>query len=191
MDCELHHTREKMALLLLQVVYSLAALLLSVYALNSLVTIWLYWRHRYDAFPCPPLLKVPTVTVQLPIYNELYVVARLIKSITCLEYPRDKLQIQILDDSTDETTNIARKLVKHYRAQGFDIELIHRSTRQGFKGGALREGLRRAKGEYIAIFDAGDQTIAFRIASAINSKGILETETWPVIPYEDFSRLIK
>jgi cellulose synthase/poly-beta-1,6-N-acetylglucosamine synthase-like glycosyltransferase len=143
-----------MALLLLQVVYSLAALLLSVYALNSLVTIWLYWRHRYDAFPCPPLLKVPTVTVQLPIYNELYVVARLIKSITCLEYPRDKLQIQILDDSTDETTIIARKLVKHYRAQGFDIELIHRSTRQGFKGGALREGLRRAKGEYIAIFDA-------------------------------------
>lgn len=94
------------------------------------------------------------VTIQLPIYNEMYVVARLIKAVTCLEYPRDKLQIQILDDSTDETTAIVRKLVKHYRAKGFDIDLIHRSTRQGFKGGALREGLRRAKGECIAIFDA-------------------------------------
>lgn len=143
-----------MALLFFQIVYSLTALLLSGYALNALVTIWLYWRHRHDTFPCPSLVTAPVVTIQLPIYNEMYVVARLIKAVTCLEYPRDKLQIQVLDDSTDETTIVARKLVKHYQAQGFDIDLIHRSTRQGFKGGALREGLRRAKGEYIAIFDA-------------------------------------
>jgi cellulose synthase/poly-beta-1,6-N-acetylglucosamine synthase-like glycosyltransferase len=143
-----------MALLFLQVVYALTALLLSGYALNALVTIWLYWCHRHDAFPRPPLVRTPNVTVQLPTYNEMYVVARLVKSITRLEYPRDKLQIQILDDSNDETTAIARKLVERYQAQGFDIELIHRSTRQGFKGGALREGLKRATGEYIAIFDA-------------------------------------
>lgn len=149
-----HNTREKMALLFLQVVYSLTALLLSAYALNALVTIWLYWRHRHSAIPRLPLVETPVVTVQLPVYNEMYVVTRLIKAITCLEYPRAKLQIQILDDSTDETTVIARKLVKHYQTQGFDMELVHRSTRQGFKGGALREGLEKAKGEYIAIFDA-------------------------------------
>jgi cellulose synthase/poly-beta-1,6-N-acetylglucosamine synthase-like glycosyltransferase len=96
----------------------------------------------------------PMVTVQLPLYNEQYVVERLLKSATQLQYPKDRLQIQVLDDSTDETTRILERLVANYRAQGFDIELLHRTNRRGFKAGALRDGLQKAKGEYVAIFDA-------------------------------------
>jgi cellulose synthase/poly-beta-1,6-N-acetylglucosamine synthase-like glycosyltransferase len=100
------------------------------------------------------LAVVPAVTVQLPIYNELYVVERLIDAVARLDYPRDRLQIQILDDSTDETTVVARARVDFYRARGIDIGLTHRAERTGFKAGALRHGLARARGEFIAIFDA-------------------------------------
>jgi len=96
----------------------------------------------------------PKVTVQLPIYNEKYVVARLIDNIMLLDYPKDKIQIQILDDSTDETVEISRSKVKHYQSLGFNIVCLHRSDRQGFKAGALRDGLKSAEGEFIAIFDA-------------------------------------
>ncbi len=95
-----------------------------------------------------------TVTIQLPLYNELYVVERLINAVCEIEYPKDKLEIQVLDDSTDETTSIAEKIVREKQLLGFDIVHIRRGTREGFKAGALKEGLKTSKGEYIAIFDA-------------------------------------
>ena len=98
--------------------------------------------------------ELPIVTIQLPIFNEMYVVERLIDNIANIEYPKNKLQIQILDDSTDETVKLSQKKVDEYTAKGFDIELVHRVDRTGFKAGALKEGMKTAKGEFIAIFDA-------------------------------------
>lgn len=94
------------------------------------------------------------MTIQLPIYNEKYVVERLIESVCKIDYPRDKLEIQVLDDSTDETTEITRTITQKFSKLGHDIKLIHRTKRTGYKAGALREGLARSRGEFIAIFDA-------------------------------------
>jgi cellulose synthase/poly-beta-1,6-N-acetylglucosamine synthase-like glycosyltransferase len=96
----------------------------------------------------------PFVTVQLPIYNELYVIERLIDSVAAFDYPKDRFEIHILDDSTDETIEVVRKKVEAVRAKGFNIEQIRREKRQGFKAGALRDGMEYAQGEFIAIFDA-------------------------------------
>ena len=98
--------------------------------------------------------KYPHVTVQLPLFNEYYVAGRLIDSIVSLEYPKNKLEIQVLDDSTDECKNLAQDKVEHYQKLGFDIHHIHRKEREGHKAGALKSGLKIAKGEFIAIFDA-------------------------------------
>jgi cellulose synthase/poly-beta-1,6-N-acetylglucosamine synthase-like glycosyltransferase len=106
------------------------------------------WR-RFKTFKA-----VPIVTVQLPIFNEKYVAERLIKSVCALEYPQDRLEIQVLDDSTDETTFIVTRLIEKYQEQGFDIKLVRRHNRQGYKAGALQEALAVAKGEFVAIFDA-------------------------------------
>lgn len=138
----------------LSAIYTLAALLLAIYGFNSMVLILLYLRHRWDTNYHPPLAAPPPVTVQLPIYNEVHVVERLIDAVARLDYPRDRLQIQVLDDSTDETTILAGACVDRHRARGVDIELIHRTERTGFKSGALKRGLETAKGEFIAIFDA-------------------------------------
>jgi len=137
-----------------EAIYSFAAVLLAIYGLNSLAMVILYLRHRREGNSTPPLTNAPTVTVQLPIYNELYVVERLINAVARLDYPRDKLQIQVLDDSIDETTKLAQEIVNYHKAKGIDIELIHREERRGFKAGALQEALSQAKGEFIAIFDA-------------------------------------
>jgi cellulose synthase/poly-beta-1,6-N-acetylglucosamine synthase-like glycosyltransferase len=102
--------------------------------------------------PAPDAL--PRVTVQLPLYNEQFVVSRLIESIIRFDYPRERLEIQVLDDSTDVTTQIASELVEKYRREGFDIVLLRRTDRTGYKAGALKEGHAVAKGEFIAIFDA-------------------------------------
>ena len=102
----------------------------------------------------PPLADYPRVTVQLPIYNELYVVERLVQAACEIDWPRDRLEIQLLDDSTDETQFISGRLVRTYASQGIDIVHIRREGRVGFKAGALHEGLARAKGDFIAIFDA-------------------------------------
>ena len=98
--------------------------------------------------------EIPFVTIQLPVYNELYVMERLLKNIALLEYPREQLEIQVLDDSTDESVEITAKLIQNIKEQGVDIQHIRRTNRQGFKAGALKEGLEIAKGEFIAIFDA-------------------------------------
>jgi cellulose synthase/poly-beta-1,6-N-acetylglucosamine synthase-like glycosyltransferase len=97
---------------------------------------------------------LPVVTVQLPMYNEVYVVERLVSAVCDIRYPKDKLEIQVLDDSTDETVEVTRRLVEEYAAQGFDIKHIHRIDRTGYKAGALKHGLAMARGEFVAIFDA-------------------------------------
>jgi cellulose synthase/poly-beta-1,6-N-acetylglucosamine synthase-like glycosyltransferase len=102
----------------------------------------------------PSARRLPSVTVQLPIYNEQHVVERLIDSVAALDYPRRLLEVQVLDDSTDETTAIVAELVARHRSQGLDIHHVRRTDRVGYKAGALREGLRSAEGELIAVFDA-------------------------------------
>jgi cellulose synthase/poly-beta-1,6-N-acetylglucosamine synthase-like glycosyltransferase len=117
--------------------------------------VYLYNKHRGKTKKFPALGGAsPKVTVQLPIFNEMYVVERLIHNVCEIDYPREALEIQVLDDSTDETTRIAQKWVEHYQRQGYAIKLRHRDKRQGYKAGALREGLAEATGEFIAIFDA-------------------------------------
>ena len=96
----------------------------------------------------------PLVTIQLPIYNELYVTERLIESVCRIDYPRNLIEIQVLDDSTDDTVEIAKAMVKKMKARGFDIVYIHRTDRTGYKAGALKEGHKSAKGELVGIFDA-------------------------------------
>lgn len=100
------------------------------------------------------LTDYPVVTIQIPLYNEKYVITRLIDSVLRMDYPKDKLEIQILDDSTDETTMIIKEHIKKYLDSGFDISHIHRTNREGFKAGALKVGLEKAKGEFVAVFDA-------------------------------------
>ena len=140
---------------LLGLAYLIATALLAVYGLNSLVLAWLYLRHRREDAPRPLLAETPAVTVQLPIYNELYVVERLIDAVARLDYPRNRLQIQVLDDSTDETTAVARARVDFYRARGIDIELIHRAECTGFNAGALQHGLVMARGDRVGVGQTG------------------------------------
>ncbi|HJT48006.1 MAG TPA: cellulose synthase family protein [Nitrososphaeraceae archaeon] len=111
-------------------------------------------RHKTNPHKAPPRVSLPLVTVQLPIFNEKYVAARLLDAICKLDYPIQKLQIQILDDSDDETSAIIRAIANHYKLKGFDITHIQREDRSGYKAGALKIGTQCAKGEFIAIFDA-------------------------------------
>jgi cellulose synthase/poly-beta-1,6-N-acetylglucosamine synthase-like glycosyltransferase len=139
---------------ILSIIYALAAVWLALYTLNAFVLTFQYLRHRRDVLSDPPLNSFPHVTVQLPVFNEAHVIERLIDSAARLAYPSDKLQIQVLDDSVDETTLLAQRRMAYHRARGVDVELIHRHNRNDFKAGALREGLKSAKGELIALFDA-------------------------------------
>lgn len=130
---------------------------LAVYGFNNLITTILYLRSRNRAKAAlkpPSDDELPVVTIQLPIFNEVYMVERLINAVAALDYPKDKLQIQVLDDSTDETTAFAARIVEQNRLKGRDIELIHREDRSGFKAGALVKGMQSARGEIIGIFDA-------------------------------------
>jgi cellulose synthase/poly-beta-1,6-N-acetylglucosamine synthase-like glycosyltransferase len=104
--------------------------------------------------PPPPMADLPVVTIQLPIFNEMYVADRLIDAVCEIDYPKDKLEIQVLDDSTDETTEIAALAVRRQAALGFDISYLHRTDRTGYKAGALEAALKVARGEFVAIFDA-------------------------------------
>ncbi len=117
--------------------------------------VYLYYKHQKDKpVPSGKLEHLPRVTIQLPTYKEMYVVKRLITAACNVDYPKELLDVQVLDDSTDETAVIAQECVNDFKKQGFDINYIHRSSRVGFKGGALAEGLKTARGEYIAVFDA-------------------------------------
>lgn len=139
----------------LSIMYLIATLLVALYGGNALLLSVLYLRRGSDRPDQPAKPEIwPVVTVQLPLYNEMHVVKRLIDAAARLDYPRDRLQIQVLDDSTDETTLLALKSVARHRGQGLDIELVYRTEREGFKAGALTRGLETAQGEFVAIFDA-------------------------------------
>ncbi|NQW29101.1 MAG: glycosyltransferase [Ignavibacteria bacterium] len=135
--------------------YFISLCVLFAFGLHGLVMIY-YWHKTQKIVHKEPneMVDIPVVTVQLPFYNELYVVDRLVKAVCEIDYPKDKLEIQLLDDSTDETVQLSEKLVEHYSALGFDIKHIHRTIRTGYKAGALKDGLDVARGEFIAIFDA-------------------------------------
>ena len=140
-------------------IYSIALLLIFMYALAQLNLLFNYLKARKtsdtsDKFDFSNPEEIPFVTIQLPVYNELYVMKRLLKNIAKLEYPIDKLEIQVLDDSTDESIETTAKQIKLIQAIGIDIQHIRRDNRKGFKAGALKEGLKTAKGEFIAVFDA-------------------------------------
>ncbi len=117
----------------------------------------IYYYHKTSkiSHSAPPIASdVPLVTIQLPVFNEVYVVERLVRAVCEIDYPKEKLEIQLLDDSTDETVEVSRRLVKEFVDAGFDITHIHRIDRSGYKAGALKAGLEKAKGEFVAIFDA-------------------------------------
>jgi cellulose synthase/poly-beta-1,6-N-acetylglucosamine synthase-like glycosyltransferase len=135
--------------------YFFVLVILAVYGWHRYYLVYLYMKHK-DRQPLPAgeFATPPPVTIQLPIYNEMYVADRLIDAVCQLDYPRDLLEIQVLDDSTDETRTVAEQAVRRNAAQGIDITYIHRTDRTGFKAGALEAGLKAAKGDYIAIFDA-------------------------------------
>lgn len=130
-------------------------LILFTFGSHSFIMVYYYLKFRDKRDDLSSELKeYPKVTIQLPVFNEMYVVERLIKTTCEIDYPIDKLEIQVLDDSTDETVEIVADQVKTYKMQGFDIHHLHRDNREGFKAGALKEGLVTAKGEFVAIFDA-------------------------------------
>ena len=140
---------------LLLALYFFVLSILAIYGWHRYYLVYLYMKNKDKApAPLPPLESLPPVTVQLPIFNEMYVVDRLIGAVCELNYPRELLEIQVLDDSTDETREIAELAVRRYVAKGFDIKYLHRVDRTGFKAGALEAGLTEASGDYIAIFDA-------------------------------------
>ena len=142
--------------LMLLVPYFVVMIILAAYGLHRYALVFMYYRNRKNRTtePSSQFAELPRVTVQLPIFNEQYVVDRLVESICRLEYPKDKLDIQVLDDSTDETVEVARNVVERYAALGHPITYIHRTNREGFKAGALQNGMATSKGEFIAIFDA-------------------------------------
>ncbi|UCG11288.1 MAG: glycosyltransferase [Deltaproteobacteria bacterium] len=150
---------------ILLVFYLLALFSLFVYGINCYFLMFYYRvnlpkaQHRQQIlkqkfFEKLPLCVWPRVTIQLPIFNERYVAERLVKSACHIDYPKELLEVQVLDDSTDDTVEICRSVVEEMREQGFDITHLHRSVRTGYKAGALKEGLRSAKGEFVGIFDA-------------------------------------
>jgi cellulose synthase/poly-beta-1,6-N-acetylglucosamine synthase-like glycosyltransferase len=138
--------------------YFAILLVLSFYGAHRYTIVRMYKKYARGADPRPlrrfARAELPVVTVQLPLFNERYVVERLIRAVCALDYPADRLEIQVLDDSTDDTTEIAAGLVAEMRERGRDIVLIHREDRTGYKAGALEAGLARARGEFVAIFDA-------------------------------------
>ena len=137
----------------LLVVYISILFTLFIYGNNCFVLAYLHTRKRTEKKP--NFSFCPTVTVQLPVYNELYVVERLIRKVAALNYPRENLEIQVLDDFTDETTDIIQRCVREFRDQGLNIYSIHRTKRDGYKAGALKEGLKGAHGEFIAVSPPG------------------------------------
>jgi len=141
----------------LTALYLVILVALAVYGFHRSSLVFLYYRHR-DKQPVENgrFSELPAVTVQLPLFNEMYVVERLLDSVAAIHYPRDRFQIQVLDDSTDETRDICRHKIEQLvrRHPDLDIEYVHRKVRTGFKAGALENGLRSAKGELVLIFDA-------------------------------------
>ncbi len=139
------------------VFYFIVTGILALYGFHNLITTIMYLRMKTPTkrkTRSQPITEWPPVTIQLPVFNEKYTVERLLRAVTQLDYPSERLQIQVLDDSTDDTVDLLTELVGDYKSQGVNIELIHRVDRKGYKAGALQNGLQTATGELIAIFDA-------------------------------------
>ncbi|OGU75804.1 MAG: glycosyl transferase family 2 [Ignavibacteria bacterium RBG_16_34_14] len=135
--------------------YFLSLTILFIFGCHGFIMI--YYHRKYKGVIPTHKNEISTdsiVTIQLPLYNEMYVAERLINAVCEIDYPKEKLEIQVLDDSTDETTNIVHQVVEQKKAEGFDIYHVRRGSRKGFKAGALKEAMKTAKGEFIAIFDA-------------------------------------
>jgi len=129
--------------------------ILGLYGCHRAHLLYLFWKHKNRApQPLGHFDDLPLVTIQLPMFNEMYVAQRLIQSVAQIDYPKEKLEIQVLDDSTDETVSIARAEVDKLRSAGFQAEYVHRTIRTGYKAGALEEGMAKAKGDFLLVFDA-------------------------------------
>ena len=139
---------------LLLMLYALCALSLGLYTAGQAILLWRYWRTRRARPYAPPLAELPTVAVQLPLYNEAHVAGRLIEAAAALDYPRDKLLIQVLDDSTDSTAHLVARKLAQLEEAGVRAQHLRRKERLGFKAGALAAGVRQCDSEVIAIFDA-------------------------------------
>src|ERR1051325_5998435 len=128
---------------------------IAFYGFHRYVLVYLYCKHRDNEYqPVGKFDELPRITVQLPMFNEEMVTERIIRATCQIDYPLDKLEIQVLDDSTDHSAEIARKCCEEWAAKGYPIKFIHRENRTGYKAGALEAGLKEATGEFIAIFDA-------------------------------------
>ena len=137
------------------ITYFISLLILFAFGSHGFVMVFHYFKHRdTNDDDTLSLTEFPKVTVQLPVYNEMYVVRRLIEASCAIKYPADRLEIQVLDDSTDETVELVGKIVDEMKGRGHNIHHVRRASRSGFKAGALRDGLEQATGEFIAIFDA-------------------------------------
>jgi cellulose synthase/poly-beta-1,6-N-acetylglucosamine synthase-like glycosyltransferase len=164
----------------LGVLYLLIVFVLAMYGFHNLINAILYLNTR-SVSPrkrkVPALHKYPRVTVQLPIYNEKYTIERLLTSVTKLDYPASLIQIQVLDDSTDDTALLTKNLVDEYRSRGVNIEWTHRTDRRGYKAGALADAMQTATGELIAIFDADFMPKPDWLKKTVPS---LRTRSWAV-----------
>ncbi len=144
-----------MLLYLFIAVYFCILITVFIYAAHRYWMVYLYYKHRKNKpVSNEKLTSLPRVTIQLPLFNEMYVVKRLITASCGIDYPKELMDIQVLDDSTDETVMIAKECVSEFKKLGYDINYMRRSHRDGFKAGALAEGLKTAKGEFVAVFDA-------------------------------------
>ncbi len=135
--------------------YLVVLVTLALYGFHRSTLVYLYYRYKRNRpQPQGQFAELPTVTVQLPLFNEMYVATRLLDAVAKIDWPRDRFEIQVLDDSTDETQEICRAKVAELRAEGVDIHYIHRTDRTGFKAGALEHGLQTAKGQFVLVYDA-------------------------------------
>jgi cellulose synthase/poly-beta-1,6-N-acetylglucosamine synthase-like glycosyltransferase len=131
--------------------YFFVLTILAMYGVHRYALVYHYFKnHRHVPGPPPEMTAWPRVTVQLPIYNERYVIERLVDAVAQFDYPRELLEIQVLDDSTDETQEVARACVERHQQLGLCISYLHRDNREGYKAGALQEGLKSATGELIS-----------------------------------------
>jgi cellulose synthase/poly-beta-1,6-N-acetylglucosamine synthase-like glycosyltransferase len=157
---------------ILTIIYALCAIFLGIYAASTFLMLAVYWIHRRENPPVPAVDRWPTVVLQLPVYNERYVVQRLLEAVARLDYPRELLTVQVLDDSTDDTTALIAECVAQLQQTGLNIHHVRRDNREGFKAGALSYGLSLVDAEYAAILDADfvppvdflKQTIPYMVA---------------------------
>jgi len=172
------------------IIYFISLSILFGFGIHGIILLYYFKKTANYVRPaCNMPEDVPKVTIQLPMYNEMFVVERLINAICEIKYPKEKLEIQVLDDSTDESQFLSEKLVNFFRDKGFNIKYIHRNDRSGYKAGALKAGLEVAEGEFVAIFDADfvpNQDFLLKTIPHFNNKNIGMVQTrWEHLNEED------